>query len=130
MTAPLPQEVLLSRLYIAVRADLPPGLQLAQSVHAAFAYAEDCPDLVHRWITDSNYLVIVSVPDEDALLDLISAAARKGIGHVAVREPDINDEVTACVFTPGEAARRFCSSLPLALRDTSISDRVTSGGSG
>lgn len=114
MTIPLP---LNDRLYIAVRADLPPGLQMAQAVHAAFQFSDSHSDVMHRWMSDSNYLVIVSVPSEDALLDLITSAAHKGIGHTAVREPDIGDEVTAVVFTPGDAARRFCSSLPLALRE-------------
>lgn len=111
------EPLLLDRLYVAVRADLSPGLQAAQAVHAAFEFSHQHPDVVHRWMSDSNYLVIVSVPDEGALCDLMTAAGAKGIGHTAVREPDIGDELTACVLAPGDAARRFCSNLPLALRE-------------
>lgn len=105
-----------ARLYIAVRADLPPGLQLAQAVHAAFHFHHDHPDLVGPWIVKSNYLVVVAVPDEDALLDLIKEAATRGIARTAVREPDLDDAATAVALEPGRAARRLCAQLPLALR--------------
>lgn len=65
----------------------------------------------------SNFLVIVQVPNEDALHDLISEAHRRGIVHVGVREPDINDEVTAVALEPGLAAQKLCAQLPLALRE-------------
>ena len=64
----------------------------------------------------SNFLVLVSVPDENALLDLITEAHTRGIAHVGVREPDIGDEATAVAFTPGKPAQRLCANLPLALR--------------
>lgn len=107
-----------ARLYIAVRADLPPGLQTAQAVHAAFAIFRDFPELVRPWLLRSNYLVVVAVPDEDALLDLIAEASRRGICRAAVREPDLNDEATAVALEPGAPARRLCANLPLALRRT------------
>ena len=68
----------------------------------------------------SNFLVLVSVPDENALLDLITEAHTRGITHVGVREPDIGDEATAVVFTPGRAAQRLCANLPLALRQAAM----------
>lgn len=106
-----------ARLYIAVRADLLPGLQLAQAVHAAFALARERPDLVHPWMHTSNYLIIVCVADEGALLDLIGEAARRGIARIATREPDLDDTVTAVALAPGADAQRLCASLPLALRE-------------
>jgi len=75
---------------------------------------------VKPWILKSNYLVIVAVPDEDALLDLIKTAAERGITRTAVREPDLNEEATAVAFAPGPAARRLCANLPLALRDKEL----------
>ena len=104
------------RLYIAVRADLTPGLQMAQAVHAMAHFCYDHADLAEPWLIKSNFLVIVAVPDEDALLDLIKAAAERGIIRTAVREPDLNQEATAVALEPGAAARRLCASLPLALK--------------
>lgn len=72
--------------------------------------------MVRPWIIQSNFLVIVSVPDEDALLDLITEASRRGIIRTAVREPDLDNEATAVALAPGDAARKLCANLPLALK--------------
>lgn len=72
--------------------------------------------MVRNWLVRSNFLVIVAVPDENALLDLITEASRRGIGRTAVREPDINDEVTAVALQPGIETQKLCANLPLALR--------------
>lgn len=106
-----------ARLYIAVRADLPAGLQAAQAVHAAFQFCNEYPEATWPWYRQSNYLIIVAVPDVDALVDLARAAGRLEIDHVVVEEPDIETKYTAVALAPVPAARRLCSSLPLALRD-------------
>lgn len=105
-----------ARLYIAVRADLPPGLQAAQAAHAAFQFFHEHPVIAGRWFVTSNYLIIVAVPDELALIDL---AARAGVISV-VREPDVGDQITALALAPTDATRRLCSSLPLALRERAM----------
>ena len=102
-----------ARLYIAVREDLSPGLAAAQAVHAAFAFAAEHPRLVEPWQRDSQYLVIVSVPDEMALVALASRAFGQGVALTTWHEPDMNDSATALALQPGENARRLCSSLPL-----------------
>lgn len=103
-----------------MRDDIPPGLQMAQAVHAAFAFQHDHPELTADWLKRSNYLVIVSVPDEGVLLDLISAAAQRGIPRTAVREPDLQDEATAVALAPTIEAARLCASRPLALRQERV----------
>lgn len=105
------------RLYVAVRADLPSGLQAAQAVHAAFEFSDQHAEDTAAWLHGSNYLIIVAVPNEYELMGLIETAHAKGIYHTAVREPDVGDELTAVAFQPGDAARRLCSALPLALRE-------------
>lgn len=100
-----------------MRKDLSPGLQVAQAVHAAFHFSQQHPVLVTRWLNASNFLVVVAIPDEAALRELISAAGQRGITAYAVREPDLGDEITAAALEPDEAARRLCASLPLALRE-------------
>lgn len=105
------------KLYIAVRADIPPGLQMAQAVHAAFEFSHGFPEITGYWLAQSNYLVIVAAHDEDHLAGLVVESVRKDIRTVAVREPDHNDELMAVAFEPGDAARRMLSSLPCALRE-------------
>ena len=61
--------------------------------------------------------MIVSVPDEGAILDLISAASARGITRTAVREPDLADEVTAVALQPGHQAARLCATFPLDLKE-------------
>lgn len=94
---------------------------MAQAVHASFAYARDFPDVTREWLLRSNYLVCVSVPDEESLLDLITDASRRGIPRAAVREPDLQNEATAVALAPGNQARRLCANLPLALREPAMS---------
>jgi hypothetical protein len=50
-------------------------MQVAQAVHTAFAFAHDFPSVVRPWLVESNYLIIVSVPDADARLDLVTEAS-------------------------------------------------------
>lgn len=100
-----------------MRADLPPGLQIAQVSHASFEFGHQHTDTTGYWLAGSNYLVVVAAADEQALEHLAAEAVRRGIPITAVREPDISDELTAVAFAPGDEARRLLSSLPLALRE-------------
>ncbi len=97
-----------------VRSDIPVGLQMAQSVHAAFLFAQKHPELTTEWLENSQYLVIVSVPSEDHLIAKSLHAKKLGITHEVWREPDLNDEVTAIALEPSAASRRLCANLPLA----------------
>lgn|SRR3954466_1570647 len=107
-------------MYIAVRADLTPGLQLAQAVHAAFHFSFDWPTLAHSWLTESNFLVVVQVPDELALAELAARAVEEGIARTIVREPDLDNEITAVALEPGSVARRLCAEMPLALKEPAM----------
>ena len=110
----------LGRLYIAVREDLPVGLQMAQAVHAGFSYAQGHPEAATSWLEDSQYLVIVGVPNEDALGSLVAEARMRKIPHAAWHEPDLlhpldaHHELTAAAFAPVPESRRLCANLPLA----------------
>lgn len=96
---------------------MPPGLQAAQAVHAAFQFYQAHPEITGRWLSDSNYLVLLAVPDEDALIELYTEANMgRDLCALLVREPDLGDEATAVALEPGEAAQKLCACLPLALR--------------
>lgn len=65
-----------------------------------------------EWYSGSNYLILLSVPDEDTLLDYANLALSEGIPHSLVLEPDLGPEHTALAIAPSWLAARF-SSLPL-----------------
>jgi peptidyl-tRNA hydrolase len=108
------------RLYIAVRADLSPGLQAAQAVHAAIEYAAQNHHSATHWRATSNNVVIVSVPDEWALTKLGMRAGQAGIRSYPVWEPDIGNTLTAVAFEPADNPRKLVADLPLALREVAM----------
>jgi peptidyl-tRNA hydrolase len=108
------------RLYIVTRADLPVGLASAQAVHAAFAFARDRPALTAPWLADSQWLVLVTVPDESALLALCARAAADMTDHVVWREPDLAGEATAVTLAPGGMARKLCANLSLLGKEPAV----------
>lgn len=97
----------MKRLYVVVRSDLTPGLQIAQACHAAHEYGRSGTEDV------GDNLVVLSAPVEK-LLEVVHTAATGGLSYVAFHEPDLGGEITAAAF-PGEA-RAILSCLPLALR--------------
>jgi peptidyl-tRNA hydrolase len=108
------------RLYIVTRADLPLGLASAQAVHAAFMFARDKWERAAPWLRDSQWLVLVTVPDEPALLRFCARAAAEMTDHVVWREPDLAGEATAVALSPGGSARKLCANLPLLGRELAV----------
>lgn len=72
------------------------------------------------WRRHSNFLVVVAVPDEQALLDLANRAAQLSLCHTVVREPDYGDSVTAVALQPGAQAQKICAQLPLAPKEPAM----------
>lgn len=103
----------MSRLYIIVPEDLPPGLAAAQVAHVAFQYATRHPEITLEWLRDSQYLIVLTVPDEESLVLLATRALEAGLVIESWHEPDFNDQFTALALQPGEVARRLTSNLPL-----------------
>lgn len=104
----------MDRLYVVVRADLPPGAQLAQACHAVSAFASKFPDEHRVWQLESQNLVVLSAPDERALVELIAWIEHHGIECSSFFEPDLGQSLTA--FAAPGTAGKLVSSLPLALR--------------
>ena len=100
----------MEKLYIVVRSDLLPGPQLAQTAHAAIQFTLENYELVKNWNADSNNLAVLAAHDEASLAELLELDAVK----TPVREPDLQDALTAIAFGP--EARRSLSWLPLAPR--------------
>jgi|SRR5882724_10204446 len=110
------------RLYIVTRADLPFGLGAAQAAHAAFEFAREHWTACAGWMRDSNFIVLVTVPDEAALRELsITARYEAHIETSMNYEPDLDGELTAIVLAPCPASKRLCSQLPLMGREMAMS---------
>lgn len=67
-----------------MRADLAPGAQLAQAVHASIELSQGHDDLPET-------VVVLAVADEPALITQAGAVS----GGALFREPDLGDEATA-----------------------------------
>lgn len=83
-------------------------------------FAVDYPEVHREWRTNSNFLVVVAVPDEKALRRLSYAADCLGIVSTLVEEPDYGDEGTALALEPGKLARTLCAEYPLALKEKKV----------
>ncbi len=104
------------KLYVITRADLEPGYQAVQSMHALRQFTAEHPEIDRIWFEQSNYLGLLSVKNEEELNRLIEQAAENGIHHSIFREPDIDNQITAIALSPGPKSKKLCSRLPLALR--------------
>ena len=88
---------------------------MAQAVHSAFEFQDAYPDETALW-RQSNYLVIVSVPNMHELMKLGSEASHRGIKFTLTVEPDLYDELTAITFEATPESQKLCATLPLALK--------------
>jgi hypothetical protein len=105
------------RLYVVVRRDLPPGMQLAQACHAVREFVAEHPEADGQC---GENLVVLSTPDEISLWRLSHQVRRHDVAVTLFIEPDLDGELTAAAM--GSDARKLLSSLPLALRPASPND--------
>lgn len=87
-------------------------MQAAQASHAAFEFSLKYPDLTQKWHDDSSYLILLNVPDEEALLDIAGELHAAGVPFSIMYEPDIGNQATAIAVAPSPFNVRF-SNLPL-----------------
>lgn len=86
------------------------GLQAAQVAHAAFQLSLSHPELVRQWHDDgSNSVVVLTVPNEDDLLDEMDHLVEAGVAYAYMVEPDIGDQHTAVAVGPSAHGRRFAN---------------------
>ena len=90
--------------YIVIRADLPRGVQIAQTIHAA-------GESVREPVPPTTHAVALEAATEADLLDLERKLQDLGIEHVAIREPDApyNNQLMAIGVKPqvrGKTLRR------------------------
>ena len=100
------------KLFLVVRRDLPPGLQVAQLCHAMRAFADEHGEVERQWFERSNTLVCLSVRDREALEALAREARSWGIEASLFCEPDLDGALTALAIGP--RGKRLCRKLRLA----------------
>lgn len=105
------------KLYIITRQDLSPGYQATQSCHALRQFTAEHPEIDQRWFERSNYLAVLSVRNEQELLNLIDKASKRGLKYSIFFEPDLRYEITAIALEPGKESKKLCGKLKLALKD-------------
>lgn len=105
----------MEKLYIVVRADLAPGLQLPQACHALQAFNDQHPDRARAW---RGNLAVLAVRDAQHLSEILCPLQRDRVPIAAFCEPDEGGAPTAAAID-GSAWRKL-SSLPLALRGLSV----------
>lgn len=104
------------KLYFVLRADLAPGLQASQAVHAGHTWAIEHPEEFRRWFRDSNTVVLVNAPDADALDALFDRARSVGVPVSAFVDDDLGPRLTSVALGPCDRARKLCQTFPLALQ--------------
>lgn len=97
--------------YVVVRSDLPHGVQVAQTIHAA---GESCEGP----LPSGTYAIALSVPDESSLRELAGRLWDSEVPHKVITEPDspYNGQAMAIGIFPTadrERVRRVTSSLRL-----------------
>ena len=105
-----------AKLYLVVRADLPPGLQAAQLVHAGTMFCFEQPQAAGAWYSEVQNVVCLACPDKETLVRLAYEASKQGLGVSMFKEPDLNDEPTAFAVL---GARLF-PNLPKALKPPKV----------
>jgi len=91
-------------VYVLVRADLTPKQQMVQAIHAALEAGYVFREL--RAEQDEHWLVLCTVPDEQALHDARAHLEQADIGHYVFHEPDDGLGYTALATQPIEKRQR------------------------
>ena len=104
------------RLYVVVRNDLAPGIQISQSIHAKDEFTREHGDIEDDWRWDSNTIIILSGTSHQ-LYSILGHALTNEVYYSTFKEPQLNNELTAIALEPSEATVEIVRGLPLALKE-------------
>lgn len=105
------------KLVTVTRKDLSEGYQLAQTLHSSSRFAYHYPELHREWIEKSEYVVSLSVDNEEKLKRLYNKLQDYGADVVAFHEPDIDNQLTSICYYGTPEMRKLTSNLKLALNN-------------
>ena len=80
-------------------------------------FLHEHPEILFEWYNVSNYLVVLSVDNEESLKNLIAKAKDRGLKCSVFTEPDIDNQITSIALEPCVETTRLVSSIPLALKE-------------
>ena len=86
-----------------------------QTAHSVAEFAHKSPNHFQDWMRDSQYLVSLSVDNEEKLQRLFYKLQDNGAEVVAFTEPDIGDQLTAICYYGTPELRKITDKLNLAL---------------
>ena len=101
------------KLRVITRSDLPISYQAVQSGHAGIQFQHEHRKIAKLWHKYSNYLIFLSVKNEEELKLLVEHAKSKKIRLSVFREPDLNNEITAIALEPSTVSDKITSNLKL-----------------
>lgn len=98
-----------------VRQDISLAQQIVQSNHATFEVARRLPKDFH----EIPYLVLIGVPDKNALFRVVQKLQTNDIGHQVFYEPDDNMGLSAVATVPlSQEQRKVLSNYRLWKEET------------
>ena len=105
------------KLITVTRADLTEGYQLAQSNHAVARFAYQFPNQFKDWIENSEYIISLSIDNEEKLQRLFYKLLDNDAHVVAFNEPDIDNQLTSICYYGTPEMRKITDKLSLALNN-------------
>jgi predicted lactoylglutathione lyase len=88
-----------------------------QTGHSIAEFAHQYPNQFSDWIQNSNYLISLSVDDEEKLQRLFYKLQDNGAHVVAFIEPDIDNQLTSICYYGTPELRKLTDKLDLALNN-------------
>ena len=111
------------KLVTVTRKDLDAGYQLVQTAHSVAEFAQSFPNQFLDWKKDSNYLISLSVDNEEKLQRLFYKLQDNGADVVAFYEPDIDNQLTAICYYGTPEMRKITQNLDLALEEVKVATK-------
>lgn len=108
------------KLYVITRNDLPSGTKAVQAGHSLAQFILEHLEISQLWHKESQYLIYLSIIDENALLRLIEKCNKCNLNISVFKEPDINNEITSITIEPGKKSKRLVGHLPLLFKKERI----------
>jgi predicted lactoylglutathione lyase len=93
---------------------------MAQAIHSNHRFAHHYPELHREWIEKSEYVISLSVKNEEQLKDLYDKLKWHGAHVVAFYEPDIDNQMTSICYYGTPEMRKHTQKLDLALSEVEV----------
>jgi hypothetical protein len=86
-------------------------------LHSSSRFAYHYPELHREWIEQSEYVVSLSVDNEEQLLNLYDNLKSNGASIVAFHEPYFENQLTSICYYGTPELRKLTQKLDLALKN-------------